>query len=141
VGAYGLLRRQELPDGPRPAVRRLLGSSGFFTGHSFFQYVCASAPLWVAGARLGPGAAGHYSRAGMFTALPLTFLTQGINRTTTPMLAESRGSSPQAVYDVVCAASAVGLVGFGAVAGLGPAGLGLLLGPGWTTAALLVPVL
>ena len=77
----------------------------------------------------------------MFTGLPLTLLVQGISRTTTPLLAERRRNYPQAVHDVVCAASAVGLIGFGAVAGLGPAGLGLLLGPGWSTAAQLVPVL
>ncbi|WP_327354644.1 oligosaccharide flippase family protein [Streptomyces sp. NBC_01304] len=141
AGSLWLLHRQRLPDGPRPTVRELLGSSGFFSGHSLFQYMSSSAPLWVTGARLGPTAAGHYSRASMFTGLPLTFLATGINRTTTPMLAENRGSSPQAVYDVVCAASAVGLVGFGAAAGLGPAALNLLLGPGWTEAALLVPVL
>ncbi|WP_209446218.1 oligosaccharide flippase family protein, partial [Streptomyces sp. MZ04] len=140
AGALWLLRGQDLPDGPRPKVRGLVDASGFFSGYSLAQYVFNSAPLWLAG-RLGASAAGYYSRASLFTGLPLTVLAQGISLTTTPVLAAERGRSRQAVSDVLCLASAIAFVGFGAVAGVGPAALNLLLGPGWDTAAALVPLL
>ncbi|MFJ9809075.1 oligosaccharide flippase family protein [Streptomyces sp. NPDC101158] len=140
AGALWLLRRQDLPSGPRPKVRGLVDASGFFSGYSLAQYVFNSAPLWLAG-RLGAGAAGHYSRASLFTGIPLTVLTQGISLTATPVLAADRGRSRRAVTDVLCLASAIAFVGFGTVAGLGPAALNLLLGPGWGTAAALVPLL
>ncbi|MEU6880247.1 oligosaccharide flippase family protein [Streptomyces sp. NPDC046712] len=140
AGALWLLRGQDLPDGPRPKGRELVDASGFFSGFSLAQYVFNSAPLWLAG-RLGASAAGHYSRASLFTGLPLTVLARGISLTSTPALAADRGRSRQAVSDVLCLTSAIAFIGFGAVAGLGPSALNLLLGPGWVTAASLVPLL
>ncbi|MFG2332760.1 oligosaccharide flippase family protein [Streptomyces sp. NPDC048604] len=140
LGALWLLRRENLPDGSRPPVRGLVNASGFFSGFSLAQYAVISAPLWLAG-RLGASAAGHYSRASMFTGVPVTVLAQGIGLTTTPVLAADRGRSRQAVADVLCLGSAIAFIGFGALAGVGPAALNLLLGPGWETAAALVPLL
>jgi O-antigen/teichoic acid export membrane protein len=133
-----------LPPGPPVRARDLLASSGFLTGFSLMQFATYSTPLWVAGRLLGPGAAGAYSRASLLTGLPVTFLTQGLSRAATPMLAERRAqrlSLNRAVEHAMCTASAVAFISFGAVAGIGPAALGVLLGPGWGTAAALVPML
>ncbi|WP_187282923.1 oligosaccharide flippase family protein [Streptomyces sp. MS191] len=140
AGALRLLRRQDLPDGERPRARGLVDASGFFSAFSLSQYLCNNAPLWLAG-RLGASAAGYHSRATLFTALPLTVLAQGIGQAATPVLAADRGRSRQAVSDVLCLASAIGFVGFGVLAGLGPAALDVLLGPGWGVASRLVPLL
>ncbi|MEU4351139.1 oligosaccharide flippase family protein [Streptomyces sp. NPDC023838] len=133
-----------LPVGPPVPAREVLRSSSFFTGYGLVQSATNNAPLWLAGATLGAAAAGHYSRAALLTGVPLTVLAQGLHRAVTPALADARGAGripPQAVHDVLCSASAVGLMGLGALAGLGPAALLLLLGPAWETAAGLVPVL
>lgn len=133
-----------LPVGPPVTARELLRSSSFFTGYGLVQSATNNAPLWLAGATLGAAAAGHYSRAALLTGIPLTVLAQGLHRAVTPALADARAAGripPQAVHDVLCSASAVGLMGLGALAGLGPAALLLLLGPTWETAARLVPVL
>ncbi|MET9424190.1 oligosaccharide flippase family protein [Streptomyces sp. NPDC006540] len=139
AGSLRLLAAQPLPDGPRPPLAELLGPSTFFTGFSLVQYGCNTAPLWLVGALFGPAATGYYSRASLFTQLPVAMLAQGINRAAAPALTESRGSKGE--YDTLCGASAIGLIGFGAIAGVGPALLGVLLGPGWESAGRLVPLL
>lgn len=133
-----------LPGGPPVKVRELLASTGFLTSYSLVQFTINSTPMWVAGRLLGPAAAGAYSRASLLTGLPLTFLAQGLSKTAMPMLAERRGkdlSLNRSLEHVLCAASAAGFIGFGALAGIGPAALAVLLGPGWGSAATLVPVL
>ncbi|MEV0090188.1 oligosaccharide flippase family protein [Streptomyces sp. NPDC050738] len=134
------LRRAQLPPGEGVSTRELLATSTFFTGYGLVQSATNNAPLWLAATTLGATATGHYSRAALLTGIPLTVLAQGLNRAVTPTLAAAR-VPPQAVYDVLCAASAAGLIGLGALAGAGPALLLLLLGPAWTQAAQLVPVL
>ncbi|MBO0511748.1 oligosaccharide flippase family protein [Streptomyces beijiangensis] len=139
AGSLRLLVARKLPDGPRPPLAELLGPSTFFAGHSLVQYGCNTAPLWLAGALLGPTTVGYYSRASLFTGLPLTMLAQGINRAVAPVLAESH--DVRAERDALCVASAIGLIGFGTVAALGPTALPLLLGPDWELAGHLVPLL
>ncbi|MET8326499.1 oligosaccharide flippase family protein [Streptomyces sp. NPDC005181] len=142
TGCLWHLARAGLQGGPTPALSELLGPSTFFAGHSMVQYICNSAPLWLTGALFGPAATGHFSRAALFTGLPLTMLAQGITRAVAPLLAEARGAARQrAEHDALCLASALGFIGFGALAAAGPAALGLLLGPGWGEAQRLVPVL
>ncbi|WDV54243.1 oligosaccharide flippase family protein [Streptomyces coeruleorubidus] len=143
VGTAWIARRP-LPPGPPVRARDLLAPSGFMTSHSLGQFVTNNIPLWVSGRLLGPGAAGPYSRASLFTGLLLTFLYQGINWAVTPLLAERRAEGLRFGQDVertLCAASAVAFIGFGITAGIGPAALGMLLGPGWEQAVALVPVL
>ncbi|MFC9247430.1 oligosaccharide flippase family protein [Streptomyces sp. NPDC057136] len=133
-----------LPVGHPVPARELLRSSGFFTAWGLVQSAANNAPLWLAGATFGAATAGHYSRAALLTGIPLTVLAQGLNRASTPALAAARSAGripQQAVHDVLCSASAMGLIGLGALAGLGPAMLLVLLGPAWETAAGLVPVL
>ncbi|MFC7305780.1 oligosaccharide flippase family protein [Streptomyces monticola] len=141
-----LARPRALPDGERVPPRELLGQSGFFAGLNLAQSLTNNAPLWCSGALFGPTATGHLSRASLCTGIPLTALATGLQRATAPVLAEARaahsGRVPrQTVHDLMCAASAAAFLGFGAVAGAGPGGLGLLLGPGWDTAAALLPAL
>ncbi|MGW0611000.1 oligosaccharide flippase family protein [Streptomyces sp. NPDC002788] len=143
VGTAWIARRH-LPPGPPVRARDLLAPSGFMTSHSLGQFITNNIPLWVSGRLLGPGAAGLYSRASLFTGLLLTFLYQGINWAVTPLLAERRAEGLRFGQDVertLCAASAVAFIGFGVTAGIGPTVLGVLLGPGWKPALALVPVL
>jgi O-antigen/teichoic acid export membrane protein len=138
------LALQRLPSGPPVRTRDLFASSSFLTGYSLMEFVTNSAPLWAVARLLGPGAAGAYSRASLFTGLPVTFLAQGLSRTAVPMLAERRGrklSLNRGVHHAVCTASAAAFVCFGAVAGVGPVALSVLLGQGWGAAAALVPLL
>ncbi|MFE6090467.1 oligosaccharide flippase family protein [Streptomyces massasporeus] len=143
VGTAWVARRP-LPPGHSVRARDLLAPSGFMTSHSLGQFITNNIPLWASGRLLGPGAAGSYSRASLFTGLLLTFLYQGINWAVTPLLAERRAEglrSGQDMQRTLCAASAVAFIGFGITAGIGPAVLRLLLGPGWESAVALVPVL
>jgi O-antigen/teichoic acid export membrane protein len=143
VGTVWMARRP-LASGPPVRTRDLLAPSGFMTSHSLGQFVTNNIPLWASGRLLGPGAAGSYSRAFLFTGLLLTFLYQGINWAVTPLLAERRAEGLRSSRDMrrtLCAASAVAFIGFGITAGIGPAVLRLLLGPGWEQAVALVPVL
>ncbi|MFC4471058.1 oligosaccharide flippase family protein [Streptomyces xiangluensis] len=136
--------RRPLPPGPPVRGRDLLAPSGFMTTHSLGQFVANNIPLWAAGRLLGPGAVGSYSRASLFTGLLLTFFYQGLNWAVTPLLAERRAKGlllGRAVERTLCAASAVAFIGFGITAGIGPAVLRLLLGPGWASAVAIVPAL
>ncbi|WP_329318650.1 oligosaccharide flippase family protein [Streptomyces sp. NBC_01262] len=138
------LVRCALPSGPSVRAQDLLAPSGFLAGYSLVQFVTNSVPVWVAGRLFGPGTTGAYSRAALLTGLPLTFLAQGLVWAATPALAERRGLGRplgRAVEHTLCMASATAFIGFGALAGFGPAALSLLLGPGWGAAATLVPVL
>lgn len=136
--------RPALPPGPPVRARELLAPSGFLAGFGLLEFVGTSSPTWTAGHLFGAGATGAYSRASYFVGLPSQVLFQGLNSAATPLLAERRASDRlvggRAAEHVVCAASAATFVGFGALCGLGPAALGLLLGPGWTLATALVPL-
>lgn len=143
IGAVSMLSLRLLPGRPVRA-RDLLASSGFLTGYGLMEFLINSTPLWAVARLLGPGAAGSYSRASLFTGLPVTFLAQGLSRTAIPVLAERRGRElplRRAVEHAVCIASAAAFICFGAVAGFGPVALTVLLGSGWGPAAVLVPVL
>ncbi|WP_171052854.1 oligosaccharide flippase family protein [Streptomyces marianii] len=164
VLAGAMVTRRLPPAGGRSAerpvrYRELVGSSGFLAGHQLAQYTTNTVPLWAAGTILGPVAAGYYSRATLFTGLLLTTLAAGLTRVTTPALTRVRaevvgrppgaraprgGEEPavrRAATDVLLAASALSFLPFAFLAGTGPGALQLLLGPGWTEAARLVPPL
>ncbi|MFJ8076230.1 oligosaccharide flippase family protein [Streptomyces sp. NPDC096176] len=141
--------------------RELAGSSGFLSGHQLAQYATNTVPLWAAATLLGPVPAGYYSRAALFTGLLLTMLAAGLSRVAIPALTRVRGQAlghddpsdaripdgrePPAVRraatDVLLVASALSFLPFAFLAGTGPRALELLLGPGWTEAARLVPLL
>lgn len=166
----GIVLAGRLPDGSgqpsqqRLRLRELAGSSGFLGAHQLAQYATNTLPLWTAGALFGPVSVGCYSRAALFTGLPLTMLATGLTRVVTPALARVRapagpgaaaaglgldpGHAPEmgesaafrrAASDVLVAASALSFLPFGLLAGIGPDTLRLLLGPGWDEAARLVP--
>ncbi|MEV0185128.1 oligosaccharide flippase family protein [Streptomyces sp. NPDC050625] len=144
LGAFVIALRASIPKGPPVRARELVMSSGFLAGYSLLEFFTSSAPMWAVGRLFGAGITGAYSRAGVLTGLTSQFLFQGLNSAVTPALAERRkkgleGSS--AVSRTVCSASAAALIGFGALAGLGPSALGLLLGTGWGRASDLIPVL
>lgn len=144
IAATIALTSQPLAPGPPVRARDLLASTSFLTGYSLVEFLVNSTPLWVMGRLLGPAAVGAASRASLFTGLPVTFLAQGLSRTATPVLAERRGRGVpinRATEHAVCAASAAAFICFGAVAGIGPIALSVLLGPRWEAAAALVPVL
>ncbi|WP_338898241.1 oligosaccharide flippase family protein [Streptomyces sp. TG1A-60] len=119
----------------------LLGLSGFLTGFALLRALGGSAPLWMAGRLLGPGAAGLWSRAQLLSDVPVNVLVKGLNQAAVPLLADRRSQGlplTRPAQHLLYAASA-GFVVFGALAGAGPAVLALLLGPGWEGAVALVP--
>ncbi|WP_158690692.1 oligosaccharide flippase family protein [Streptomyces sp. 142MFCol3.1] len=160
-----LVRR--LPHALGPAAhlpvryRELAKAAGFLAGHQLAQFATNTTPLWAAGVLLGPVAAGYYSRATLFTGLLLTMLAAGLTRVTTPALTAVRAQPLQhqgapeksratgretpafarAGTDVLLACSALSFLPFAFLAGAGPDALQLLLGPGWSEAARLVPLL
>ncbi|MDQ1006962.1 O-antigen/teichoic acid export membrane protein [Streptomyces sp. V4I23] len=137
--------RRRPPIGPHVRVLNLLRESGGLSVHNLVDFATSNSPLWCVARLLGPTAAGCYSRAWLFASIPRALLTQGINFTTTPAMADAQkmGCAPpvQVVHAILFGASAVAFVPFGAMAGMGPPLLELLLGPGWGSAVALVPVL
>ncbi|NGO76232.1 oligosaccharide flippase family protein [Streptomyces sp. YC504] len=133
----------QLVQGDAVRALPLIRLSGFLTLFALTRSLAGNAPLWCAGRLLGPGAAGLYSRAQLLADVPLNVMVKGLNQAAVPALAERRGQGREirtAAGTLVDSAS-VGLLAFGALAGAGPAALGLLLGPGWEGAADLVPAL
>ncbi|MFF5013626.1 oligosaccharide flippase family protein [Streptomyces sp. NPDC001165] len=144
LGAFVIVARSPIPDGPEVRARDMIMPSSFLAGYSLLEFLTASAPMWAVGRLFGAGITGAYSRAGVVTGLTSQFLFQGLNSAVSPALAERRKQGLEgapAVARTICSASAAALIGFGALAGLGPAALGLLLGTGWDRASELLPVL
>lgn len=138
------LARLPLADGPRVSAREMLGISGAFAGYGMIQMTAADVSLWAVTRFLGPAAAGQFSRASLAVGLPIAVLCQALRRAVMPSLARINGRGRAlgtVVPDVLSVASAVAFVSFGALAGVGPAALYLLLGPGWDAAGAMVPVL
>ncbi|MGW7816904.1 oligosaccharide flippase family protein [Streptomyces puniciscabiei] len=138
------LARAVAEDGPPVPFRSVIGLSSAFAGYSLIQLLTLSAPIWAVTRALGATAAGQLSRASLTCALPGDMLFHSLHRAVTPTLARRNGDGlplGPAVRDVLSAASALSFIVFGALAGVGPAALRLLLGPGWETACALVPVL
>lgn len=138
------LARAGLVEGLRVPARSVIGLSGTFAGYGLLQTAALNSPLWLIARLLGPGAAGQFSRAALTVAIPLNLLCQSLHHAVTPTLARAHGRGlPLAgrSRDFLTAASALAFIPFGVAAGVGPAALGLLLGPGWETASSLVPLL
>ncbi|CAM5615896.1 hypothetical protein SSPIM334S_02679 [Streptomyces spiroverticillatus] len=97
--------------------------------------------VWSAALVLGASGTGHFSRAVYFVSMVSQTLTQALVRTSTPLftrLAETPERLAGALRDALTVASGLLGVCLGVVAGVGPVGLLLLLGPGWEEAAALV---
>jgi O-antigen/teichoic acid export membrane protein len=138
------LDRAGLVEGPRVRARSVIGISGAFTGYGLIQTAALNSPLWLIARMLGPGAAGQFSRAALTVAIPLNLICQSLHHAVTPALARAHGQGlPLGARsrDFLTAASALAFIPFGIAAGVGPAALSLLLGPGWETACALVPLL
>jgi O-antigen/teichoic acid export membrane protein len=143
IGVFHLTRAG-LVEGPAVRARTVIGISGAFTGYGLIQTVALNAPLWLIARMLGPGAAGQFSRAALTVAIPLNLICQSLHHAVTPTLARAHGQGlPLGARsrDFLTAASALAFIPFGIAAGVGPAALSVLLGPGWETACALVPLL
>ncbi|MGW0884297.1 oligosaccharide flippase family protein [Streptomyces sp. NPDC002671] len=130
--------------GPPVPARSLIGLSSAFAGYGLLQSLTNSTPMWAVARVMGPAAAGQFSRASLAVGLPVTLFCQSLHRAVVPPLARINGDGRplrSAVHDLLSAASALAFVSFGAMAGVGPVALRLLLGPGWDEAGKLVPVL
>jgi O-antigen/teichoic acid export membrane protein len=144
LGLLVIAVRSPIPDGSPVRSRDLVMPSGLLAGYGLLEFVTSNAPLWVVGRVFGAGVTGAYSRANVVTGLTSQFLFQGLNSAATPALAERHKQGLEgapAVAHVVCSASAAALIGFGALAGIGPTALHVLLGNGWDRASELVPLL
>ncbi|GAA0671101.1 hypothetical protein GCM10010193_24110 [Kitasatospora atroaurantiaca] len=137
------LARCPVPQGPRVPARAMLGLSGAFAGYGMIQVTTTDVSLWAVARFLGPGAAGQFSRAYLMVSLVVALLCQSLRRAVMPSLARINGEGRtlgNALPDVLSAASAIAFISFGMMAGVGPAALQLLMGPGWERAGALVTV-
>lgn len=142
--AAARLSRSGLEEGPGVAARSMIGLSGTFSGYGLLQTTAIQSPLWLTARLLGPAAAGQFSRANLLVGIPLNMLCQSLHHAVTPTLARANGQGlPLAprVRDMLSAATALAFIPLGVVAGIGPSALALLMGPGWETASVLVPLL
>ncbi|MFI1654281.1 oligosaccharide flippase family protein [Streptomyces sp. NPDC020472] len=138
------LARLPLPDGPHVSPREMLRVSGAFAGYGMIQMTAADVTLWAVTRFHGAAAAGQFSRTTLAVGLPVAALGQSLRRAVMPSLARINGEGRTlgtVLPDVLSATSAVAFVAFGVLAGVGPAALALLLGPGWEAAGALVPVM
>ncbi|MFF8375717.1 oligosaccharide flippase family protein [Streptomyces sp. NPDC015661] len=138
------LARLPLADGPHVPPREMLRVSGAFAGYGMIQMTAADVTLFAVSRFLGPAAAGQFSRTTLAVGLPVAMLCQSLRRAVMPSLARINAEGRPlgtVLPDVLSATSAVACVSFGVLAGVGPAALSLLLGPGWGAAGALVPVL
>ncbi|MCX5388862.1 oligosaccharide flippase family protein [Streptomyces sp. NBC_00094] len=138
------LARLPLADGPHVPPREMLRISGAFAGYGMIQMTAADVTLLAVTRFLGPAAAGQFSRTTLAVGLPVAVLCQSLRRAVMPSLARINGGGRRlgtVLPDVLSATSAVAFATFGVLAGVGPAALALLLGPGWEAAGALVPVL
>jgi O-antigen/teichoic acid export membrane protein len=108
------------------------------------QMTTTDIALWAVTRFLGAAVTGQFSRATMAVGLPVSLLCQNLRRAVMPSLARINGEGRPlagALPDVLSAATAIAFGSFGVLAGIGPAALRILLGPGWGLAGSLVPVL
>ncbi|MGW2202757.1 oligosaccharide flippase family protein [Streptomyces sp. NPDC001774] len=144
VAAAVRLARLPLAEGPPVPPREMLRISGAFAGYGMIQMTAADVTLLAVTRFLGPAAAGQFSRTTLAVGLPVAMLCQSLRRAVMPSLARINADGRPlgtVLPDVLSATSAVACVSFGVLAGVGPAALSLLLGPGWEAAGALVPVL
>ncbi|WP_419995437.1 oligosaccharide flippase family protein [Streptomyces boninensis] len=142
LGGLLLLAPRLRGRGGAEPYRALVRQLWICTRYTMLQSVIFSVPMWLAAAVLGAAGAGHYSRAFYFASIMSGVLTNGLSRIAIPALARVRDAAEPLGPAIARAHGATCLLLAPAVtlmAGLGPMGLVLLLGPGWGQAAELLP--
>ncbi|MCF2529272.1 oligosaccharide flippase family protein [Yinghuangia soli] len=144
AAASARLRTCPLPDGEPVRAAAMLGVSGAFAGYGVIQALVADVALWAVTRHLGSAVGGQFSRAVLIVGIPSSLLAQSLRRAFLPSMARVNGQGDSLggmLPGILGMSSALACVCFGALAGVGPPVAALLLGPGWGTVGLLVPVL
>jgi O-antigen/teichoic acid export membrane protein len=125
----------------REHARSLFSFSAQVSLQNLGHYFNNTLPSLVVSRSLGQSSLGYFSRASLLVGLPLSFLAQGAAKTLYPMYPKFRenvAESRKMMLDVTCVGTYVVWPLFGALAGLAPVVVEVLLGDEWTPVVELV---
>lgn len=127
----------------RRSARELLSFGGTVTILGFIEFLSGSIDTIAVGRWIGPSALGQYSRATYLVGLPVEQATTAVSRVLMPGLSQVQGD-PRRFANAVTRGSGlmacVVIIPMAAVAAAATAIVPLLLGPGWESAAGVVPI-
>lgn len=147
VGGLAALVLARHPVRPLLAGRRLAGLYGFGGRVSLIQvleYMGNAATVVVIGRRAGTGPLGQYNRAALVIDLPMVHLSTGLSGVLFPAMSrvqEDRARITRAYLVALRGSGGLLLPIAAGVAVAAPQIVEVLLGPGWDTAASLLPFL
>ena len=128
----------------RSEARSLFSFSAQVSLQNLGHYVNTVLPSFAVSRSLGATNLGFYSRGSLLVGLPLTFLAQGVTKTLYPIFPRFRNDDAECrrmMIDVASVTTTFVWPLFGALAGLAPLVVHLLLGPRWApVAAIVVPL-
>lgn len=127
----------------RSEARSLFSFSAQVSLQNLGHYVNTILPSFAISRSLGATNLGFYNRGSLLVGLPLTFLAQGVTKTLYPIFPRFRENESECrrmMIDVASVTTTFVWPLFGALAGLAPLVVHLLLGPRWApVAAIVVP--
>jgi lipopolysaccharide exporter len=125
----------------RAEARSLFSFSAQVSLQNLGHYINTLLPSFAISRSLGATSLGFYSRASLLVGLPLTFFAQGVTKTLYPIFPrfrDDKAESRRMMVDVASVSTALVWPLFGALAGLAPLVVKLLLGARWTPVASIV---
>jgi O-antigen/teichoic acid export membrane protein len=125
----------------RAEARSLFSFSAQVSLQNLGHYVNTILPSFAISRSLGATSLGFYSRGSVLVGLPLTFLAQGVTKTLYPVYPRFRNDAAECkrmMIDVASVTTAFVWPLFGALAGLAPLVVEILLGSQWTPVASIV---
>ena len=128
----------------RAEARRLFSFSAQVSAQSLTHYLNGALPTFSVSRWLGATSLGFYSRGSVLVGLPWNFMIQGIYKTIYPLYPryrEDRAGCQRMMVDVTSVTTALSWPLFGALAGLAPLIVELLLGSEWEPVSGVVPAL
>lgn len=125
----------------RAHARSLFSFSAQVSLQNLGHYLNNTLPTFAVSRFLGQTSLGFFSRGSLLVGLPLTFLAQGVNRTLYPIyprFRERHDECRRMLVDVTDVTTTLVWTLFGALAGLAPLVVELLLGAQWAPVATIV---
>jgi O-antigen/teichoic acid export membrane protein len=124
----------------REHARSLFSFSSQVSLQQLLHAINGIVPSFAVSRSLGQTSLGFYSRGSLLVFLPQTFLSQGIYKTLYPIYPRFRNDHEERrrmMIDVACVATMVWPL-FGALAGLAPLAVEVMLGSQWTPVAAII---
>jgi lipopolysaccharide exporter len=126
-----------------PAARSLLRFAGTVSATGFLEFLTGSLDTLAVGRWVGAAGLGQYSRGTYLVALPVEHATKATTRVLLPALSQVQGQRDRFAHAFLHGAgitAAVIMVPVALAASAAPALVDLVLGPGWSNAALVLPI-